>query len=88
MSARAKKKLVESPDDLLTDVQAAKVLELSARTLQRWRQEGNGPAFLRMSRGMVRYLRSDLAKFLKDSRRYSTSDGGRFRQSHSRRRRR
>ena len=80
------KRTVESPDDLLSDGEAARVLRLSPRTLQRWRQEGSGPPFLRMSPGMVRYLRSDLSQFLKDSRRRSTSGDGRFRRTKSRRR--
>lgn len=41
-------------DALLTEVQAAKVLNLSTRTLQAWRTKGTGPAFVRAGRA-IRY---------------------------------
>ncbi len=46
-------------DPLLTEVQTAKVLNLSMRTLQAWRTRRTGPSFVRAGRA-IRYRRSDL----------------------------
>lgn len=46
-------------DALLGEVQAAKLLNLSVRTLQAWRPKGYGPAFIRAGRA-IRYQRQDL----------------------------
>lgn len=43
------------------------------RTLQRWRQEGTGPAFLKIGR-LIRYRQRDLDDFLDRSVRASTSE--------------
>ena len=47
------------PDTLLTEAQAADVLNLSVRTLQAWRLKGGGPLFVHAGRA-VRYRRRDL----------------------------
>ena len=49
------------PDDnaLLTERQAAAILNLSIRTLQAWRTNRHGPSFVRAGRA-VRYRRRDL----------------------------
>jgi Helix-turn-helix domain len=46
-------------DGLLTEVEAADLLSLSVRTLQAWRTQAFGPAFVRAGRA-VRYRRRDL----------------------------
>ena len=46
-------------DCLLTEVEAARVLSLSSRTLQAWRCRGFGPRFVRLGRA-VRYTRQEL----------------------------
>jgi Helix-turn-helix domain len=46
-------------DALLTEVQAADVLNLSIRTLQAWRTKRSGPSFVRAGRA-IRYRRRDL----------------------------
>ena len=46
---------------------------ISPRTLQRMRQDGSGPAFIKVGR-LVRYRQSDLDSWLADHRRFSTSD--------------
>jgi hypothetical protein len=48
---------------------------VSDRTLQRWRSEGSGPAFLKMGQ-LVRYQQSELEEFRRTHRRTSTSDTG------------
>jgi|RhiMetdeSRZDD1v2_1073273.scaffolds.fasta_scaffold2852332_1 excisionase family DNA binding protein len=45
------------PDDLLTTEQAAELLQLSPRTLRRWRTEGKGPPYIRLGARRVRYRR-------------------------------
>ncbi len=46
-------------DVLLTEVQAADVLNLSIRTLQAWRTKRSGPSFVRAGRA-IRYRKRDL----------------------------
>ena len=47
---------------LLDETQAAELLGISARTLQRWRRTGGGPVFVRLG-GSVRYPRFGLERF-------------------------
>ncbi len=44
---------------LLTEKQAARLLSMSHRTLQAWRREGAGPAFIKLGRS-VRYGQEDI----------------------------
>ncbi len=46
---------------------------VSQRTLQRWRQEGSGPEFIRVGR-QIRYRESSLDAFLKSRSFNSTSE--------------
>lgn len=50
-------------DLLLTEVQAADVLNMSVRTLQAWRLKGTGPSFVRAGRA-IRYRRRDLESWM------------------------
>lgn len=52
-------------DAVLTEEDAAKVLKLSPRTLEKWRSEGVGPSVLRMGR-RVAYARRDLVRWLEE----------------------
>jgi excisionase family DNA binding protein len=54
--------------ELLTQQQLADELQVSVRTLERWRQEGTGPAFIRVGRS-PRYRRSDIDAWLEQQRR-------------------
>jgi excisionase family DNA binding protein len=54
---------ISDHDALLTEVQAAEVLNLSTRTLQAWRTKGSGPAFVRAGRA-IRYRRRDLLTWM------------------------
>jgi len=51
------------PDALLTEVETAKVLNLSTRTLQAWRVRGSGPSFVQAGRA-IRYRRRDLRTWI------------------------
>ncbi len=60
---------------LAKEQEAARVLDLSVKTLRRWRWAGKGPRFLKIG-GAVRYDPADLEAFMRDARRTSTSDDG------------
>ena len=61
-------------DDLLLDQrQAARILGLSVRTLERHRIAGTGPRFARLGR-LVRYRRKDLDRWVEGNLRNSTSE--------------
>jgi hypothetical protein len=51
------------PDCLLTEGQAALLLNLSIRTLQAWRCRHSGPAYVRAGR-TIRYRRCDLVEWI------------------------
>ncbi len=50
-------------EKLLTEVEAAELLALSAKTLRRWRWAGQGPEFVKLG-GAVRYRAEDIAAFI------------------------
>jgi excisionase family DNA binding protein len=50
-------------DELLTQEQVAKWLNIKARTLRNWRDTGSGPVSIRLGR-QVRYRRSDVSQWL------------------------
>ena len=54
-------------DKLLTQQQLADELQVSLRPLERWRQEGIGPAFIRVGRS-PRYRRADIDAWLERQR--------------------
>ena len=60
---------------LLDETRAARILDLSVKTLRRWRWAGKGPTFRKIGRA-VRYAPSDLEAFISSALRTSTSDTG------------
>lgn len=56
----------------LNQVEAAELLRVSARALEKWRQRGSGPAFIRANRRVV-YALGDLEAWLASGRRHSTT---------------
>ena len=74
-SAAVPQKL-SAPEQLLTEVEVAHLLQLKPRALQAWRVRGGGPAFIRISGRAIRYRRSDLEQWILEHRRESTSDPG------------
>lgn len=56
--------------------EAARILGVSARTLERWRMEGQGPAFMKIGTYRVTYDIEELETFKRAARRTSTSDPG------------
>lgn len=65
-------------ESLLTESQAAQLVGLSARTLERFRIQGAGPRFLKLGR-RVFYSQTDLLAWLDSRRCERTSDVSRFR---------
>lgn len=49
----------------MNEEEAAELLGLSRRTLQRFRTEGNGPAFLRVASRRIIYATSDIKSWTK-----------------------
>jgi predicted DNA-binding transcriptional regulator AlpA len=62
-------------DPLLSQKQAARIVGLSVRTLERHRLAGTGPRYARLGR-MIRYRECDLAEWVYVSLRTSTSQPG------------
>ena len=60
---------------LLNETEAARILAMQVTTLRRWRWAGKGPRFIKIG-SAVRYDQGDLAAFIEDGRRTSTSDLG------------
>lgn len=58
--------------NILNEIEAAERLRVSAPTLRRWRHKGEGPLFLKIG-GAVRYREEDLAIFINECSRQSTS---------------
>ena len=58
---------------LLDQHEAAQILKISVRTLERRRATGTGPRFIRVGR-LVRYRAGDLEEWIANSVRTSTSD--------------
>ncbi len=68
--------MIESDvDQKLRTPEAADYIGCSPRTLEKFRQTGGGPVYLKVGRSVL-YLRSDLDRYLEQCRRASTSDPG------------
>jgi excisionase family DNA binding protein len=48
----------------LTTDEAAEFLRQSKRTLEKWRREGKGPFYIRVSQKNVKYARERLERFM------------------------
>jgi hypothetical protein len=68
--------VIDPGDEIFDTKGAAAFIRVSNRTLEAFRVNGAGPAYLNPSPKIVRYLKSDLLSWLKNHRRVSTSDGG------------
>lgn len=61
--------------ELLTTREAARVLKTRPSCLENWRWKGQGPRYIKVGR-MVRYRPEDLASWVEERSRRSTSDPG------------
>jgi predicted DNA-binding transcriptional regulator AlpA len=66
----------ENPRRLLTTDEASDLLRLQAQTLRKYRSEGGGPGYVRLSANRIAYDPMDLAAWIAERRRVSTSDPG------------
>lgn len=53
-----------SPGDLVTDREAAEILDCAVQTVRNWRWAGKGPRYCKIGQRLVRYHRADLAAFI------------------------
>ena len=51
-------------EKVMTTKQAAEYLQISERTLQRWRDEGRGPKYIQPEPKVIRYRESDITAWL------------------------
>jgi predicted site-specific integrase-resolvase len=56
--------VIPEPSALLTPVEAGLRLGVSSKALERWRSHGRGPAFVRLSRKVIRYRAQDVDDFV------------------------
>lgn len=50
--------------DLMTPAEAAAILSVSVKVLERWRSTGEGSAFVRLTAKTIRYRREDIEAFV------------------------
>ena len=65
-----------TPQTLLNESDAAKLLGVVPKALQAWRTRGGGPVYLKVGR-LVKYTQADIDLWLETRRRSSTADKGR-----------
>jgi hypothetical protein len=53
--------------ELLTEAQAAELLNCSVQQLRRWRKTGVGPHYRKLANCPIRYARPDLSRFVDDA---------------------
>ena len=58
---------------LVPQANLAQLLNVSERTLERWRVEGTGPVYVKAGRRVL-YRRDDIERWLAQGARHSTSD--------------
>lgn len=63
------------PDDLLTEAEVGALLGNKGTALKRWRQQGFGPAYVRLTKGRgLRYRRADVLAWLETRRHHPHAD--------------
>lgn len=60
-------------DTLMTPQEVADHLRIAPRTLETWRYRGQGPVFVRLESGAVRYRLADLESYLESRRTFAIS---------------
>ncbi len=65
-----------SPDDYYTPAEVAEILRVSPRTVIDYRHKGIGPHYVDISYKVKRYLKTEVARYLEERTRASTSDTG------------
>lgn len=57
---------ISDGEQLLKPTETASALNVSERTLEKWRYEGGGPPYVRLSRRCVRYRLADLKSYIEN----------------------
>jgi predicted DNA-binding transcriptional regulator AlpA len=65
--------VLSTADPALSTQDAARYLGVSPVTLRKWRCEGIGPTWMKITEARVRYLRSDLDAWLASRPRYQST---------------
>ena len=55
-----------SNSDYLSETQTAKYLNISKKSLQRWRFNRQGPPYVKLNAKTIRYCREDLDQWMKE----------------------
>ena len=55
-----------SNSDYLSETQTAKYLNISKKSLQRWRFNRQGPPYVKLNMKTIRYRREDLDQWMKE----------------------
>tara|TARA_E500000305_G_scaffold109307_1_gene113936 strand:+ start:2864 stop:3109 length:246 start_codon:yes stop_codon:yes gene_type:complete len=74
MNTKTESEHLDNLDSLLNERDAADLLGLSDRTLQKWRVCGGGPVFIKIGGKSVRYQRRDLIVWINARKQANTSD--------------
>jgi predicted DNA-binding transcriptional regulator AlpA len=53
--------------DCLDEIEVSRILGVAAQTLRNWRCQGRGPTYVRLGRS-IRYLRTDLDRYIDSQR--------------------
>lgn len=56
------------PDDLLTADEAGALLRVSVRSLRAWRARAQGPSYITLAGGQIRYSAADVRSWLDEQR--------------------
>lgn len=62
------------PGQLMAPADAAALLDINAKVLERWRGTGEGPAYVKLSSKTIRYRREDIEAFVAGRVRVSTAE--------------
>lgn len=66
MARRGKPTREKSTEALLTDVEVAALLDVSVKTVRRWRLLGRGPSYLKIH-ALVRYERATVEAWMRNN---------------------
>lgn len=67
--------ILTNVDELLTPGDSCRVLGVSRQTMINWRKTGDGPPWIQVSAGVVRYRRSALESYLTERETFAKAEG-------------
>ena len=54
-------------ENLISEKEAATLLNMNPKTLYRWRRNGGAPKYVKLPTGSILYRRNDLQRFINDN---------------------